>query len=161
MTKGSKMTTEQLCKSLNISHTTAIRWASEGCPHRRTPKEAFRWDLKTVEAWRAATIKSPAPADPDFLKSRARKEHALAEKHELDVATRKGQLLDKTKANRSVFEIFRQTRDSFLALPDRLAGILAAESDQHACHTLISDECRRILEDLATRVERMTDEDAA
>lgn len=148
------MTTQELCKRLDISHTTAIRWAKEGCPHRLTPKNAFRFDLKTVKLWRAANVQSPIPATPEQRKVRERKDLAVAERHEIVVKVMKGELIDRATTHKKIFAIIRQARDGVLGIADRVSGLCAAESDPKKCRAILNEEVERILEDLQKNVER-------
>ncbi len=47
----------------------------------------------------------------------------------------------------------RVVRDSLLDIPDRLAAVLAAESDSRKVHALLSAEIRQALEELTGGLE--------
>ena len=57
---------------------------------------------------------------------------------ELDVRQREGQLLDRDEIRRALFAISRQVRDRILGIPDRIADLLAAESDSVVVYQTIN-----------------------
>jgi phage terminase Nu1 subunit (DNA packaging protein) len=147
----------QLATKCGVSLSTIDHWIGKGAPHTQRKDGGYDFNLKAVRAWRETHIRPKVEAAPDLLKAKARKEQALAEKHETQLAALRGTLINREQVNRFLFSTSRQTRDAFLSLPDRLAGPLAAESDQHKVHQMITTECRRILEDLAKLVEQWED----
>lgn len=86
--------------------------------------------------------------DPVFARSQARKELFRAKMAELDYVERLGKLIDKEKAEEEYFRVGRLVRDALLNIPARLAGIVAAESDQRKVHDLLEKEIRQALEAL-------------
>jgi len=90
----------------------------------------------------------------DFASARARREKALADLAELDLAQRRGELVRLADMRAIVFKLNRQARDILLAIPDRLAP-RAVGLDQAALHSLISEEVRIVCEQIAdARTER-------
>lgn len=87
--------------------------------------------------------------DPAIAKSQAKKEEFRAKLVELEYEERVGTLVRKDEVEKEMFRIGRQVRDSLLNVPARLAGILAAESDQRKVHDLLESEMRQSLEVLA------------
>jgi hypothetical protein len=77
-----------------------------------------------------------------------KKEHFRARLMQLQFRRLKGELVSVRDVERDVFAAFRQCRDSLLGIPDRIAGIVAAESDQHQVHHILSKEIRQALLDL-------------
>lgn len=67
-------------------------------------------------------------------------------KIELDKAS--GAVVDTAVVQYAAFDTARRVRDSILNLPDRLAPLLAAESDVHTARTLLDTELRRALDEL-------------
>lgn len=67
-------------------------------------------------------------------------------KIELDKAS--GTVVDTATVQYAAFDTARRVRDSILNLPDRLAPLLAAESDVHTVRTLLDTELRRALDEL-------------
>lgn len=67
-------------------------------------------------------------------------------KIELDKA--KGMVVDSVTVRDSAFTTARRVRDAILNIPDRVAPIIAAESNTHTVRTLLDTELRRSLEEL-------------
>ena len=87
--------------------------------------------------------------NPVFAESQAEKEKFRAKLAELDYLERIAELVKKVETEAEAFRIGRQVRDAVLNVPSRLAGILAAESDQRKVHDLLEQELRQALEVLA------------
>jgi hypothetical protein len=106
---------------------------------------------------REATIESEAvPGDQpildglDYFEARAVTETYKARLARLDYELRTGQLIRAEQVEEAAMELARTVRDSLLNLPDRLAAILAAESDPAKTHKILTDELRKALNELAT-----------
>jgi hypothetical protein len=99
----------------------------------------------------AADAASGAPAagrDPTYAQAMAKKEHFLAEKHELEFRQRRGELVDLEQAKRVLFDETRRGRDHWLNWPARVAATIAAE---------LGVEPDRVAELLTTHVTRHLD----
>lgn len=97
--------------------------------------------------------------DPAIAKSQAKKEEFRAKLVELEYEERVGTLVRKDEVEKEQFRLGRLVRDGILNIPSRLAGILAAETDQRKVHDLLETELRQALEALA--VDDETDTEAA
>ena len=62
-----------------------------------------------------------------------------------------GTLVEKADVQKEAFKIGRIIRDTLMGLPDRLAGVLASETDQKKIHALLTKELCQVLEVLATQ----------
>lgn len=112
------------------------------------PGPGYVHDPKTAVA---AYIKhlQASPADAERAKEETEKlrlDNAL-KRLKLERAT--GALMSKEAVNRAWFSAGRQIRDTLENLPDRLAGPLAAETDQTAIFALLNNELRQLLETLS------------
>ncbi len=87
--------------------------------------------------------------DPVFAQSQARRELFRSKLAELEFLERVGSVVDKEKGEAEHFRIGRLVRDSLLTIPDRLSGVLAAETDQRKIHAILMNEIRQALEALA------------
>ena len=90
----------------------------------------------------------PNEAIPDFNKSRARKEHYLAELAKIQVAQQKKELMPVSEIKKTSFQLGRSIRESLANLADRLSNEIAGETDAQAIHQLLTDEHRAALEQL-------------
>ena len=124
----------------------AIRdWVSKGCPHQRTPTGEYRFDLAEVQRWRVDNL----PGHSSYAAARARKEAANAELRELQLRQKKGELVTRAAVTQAVFTMVRAARDRMANIPDRIAGLLAAERNQEKIHRMLTQEIYLALEDLS------------
>lgn len=87
---------------------------------------------KSVAQWRAAQL-------------------AIATRNEeLDLQQRQGKLVELEKVRAEWFKLVREARDRILIVADRLAGELAAETDQKRVHARLDRELRQALSGLTT-----------
>lgn len=86
---------------------------------------------------------------PIFSESQARRELYRAKMAQLEYEEKCGQLIRADEVEQAAFRMSRQVRDAILSIPARLAGILAAESEQRRIHELLEQELRQALEALA------------
>lgn len=85
--------------------------------------------------------------------SLAEAQRRLYEQREIGLALtnqqRQGQLLDGVVARREFFEAAREFREAMLAIPDRNASQLAAETDRSKIHAMLEEAIRSALETVA------------
>jgi hypothetical protein len=67
----------------------------------------------------------------------------------LEFETKQARLIEAEAVRKTIAEAVRAIRDGILGLPDRLATVLAAESDQKKVHVILKTELTRELEGLA------------
>ena len=84
-----------------------------------------------------------------YSKARAIREQYQARLAKIDYEERIGKLVAKDEVQVAAFNKFRQFRDHMLNIPDRLAPILAAETEPARVHELVATEIRRALNDFA------------
>lgn len=77
--------------------------------------------------------------------SQARKESALADLREIELQERRGNLIGRADVEEQAFKAARIVREGMLAIPDRLAHLLAAESDPAKIHAAMTEEIRKVL----------------
>ena len=90
----------------------------------------------------------------DYSKARAVRENYLARMAKLDFEERSDKLMSRDEVEVAAFKKFRDFRDSMLNIPDRMASVLAAESDPTRVHSLLSDEIRKMLTEFADAADR-------
>lgn len=88
-----------------------------------------------------------------YNKSAARLQHYKAAMAEIEYQTEIGALVKKDEMDREIFKFHRIIRDQFLNVPDRLAAVLAAETEQVKIHAIMTKEIRRVLSALAEEGE--------
>jgi hypothetical protein len=70
----------------------------------------------------------------------------------LEFETKQGRLIEAEAVRKTIAEAVRSLRDGILGLPDRLATVLAAESDSKKVHVTLKTELSRELEALANAI---------
>ena len=80
--------------------------------------------------------------------ARAFKETYKAKLAKLDFDEREGALVRRDEVDAQAFRAGKAVKDSLLAIPARLAELVAAEDDAAKCRELIESEIRQSLEEL-------------
>ena len=86
---------------------------------------------------------------PNIVVSNARAAHFKAKLARLEFLEKSGQLIDAEQVKKEAFRMGRTIRDRVEAIPDRIAAIVAAETNVKKVHKLLAAEFRGVLEDLA------------
>ena len=81
----------------------------------------------------------------EYSKARAVRESYLARLAKIDFEERTEKLVSADEVRVTSFNRFRQFRDGMLNIPDRLAAVLAAESNPRQVHELLATEIRKAL----------------
>jgi len=102
----------------------------------------------------AVTPSRPAPeslgqTSTSFGQARTIEMVFRAKLRRLEFETRQGKLIEAEVVRRAIATAVRAMRDGILGLPDRLATVLAAESDPKRVHVTLKTELSRELEALA------------
>jgi hypothetical protein len=84
-----------------------------------------------------------------YSKARAVREHYQARLAKIDYEERIGNLVSKDEVQVAAFNTHRVIRDAMLNVPDRVAAMLAAETDEAKCHEVLSTEIRKALNEFA------------
>ncbi|MGE0650270.1 MAG: hypothetical protein AB7P12_00765 [Alphaproteobacteria bacterium] len=83
-----------------------------------------------------------------LLKTRIKSEVERARLLEIKAKVEAGKYIDADEVKVAAFNKARIVRDALLSIPDRLAAVLAAETDAQKAHALIAAEIRQALEEL-------------
>ena len=91
------------------------------------------------------------PASADFLEVKTFHERRKVEKLEIEIAKRRGELVERASAEALFFDLARQERDAWLGWPARVAATMAAELglDAKALETVLDHHLREHLAGLA------------
>jgi phage terminase Nu1 subunit (DNA packaging protein) len=136
---GSK---RDLAELLGISERRITDLITAGILPKRGPNG---FDLVASVQGYIAFLKS----EPGTLKAeRTRVTKLKADLLELEFRQKKGELILKDVADRCVFASSRATRTNLHNIAPRVAGVLAAEKDQHKIFELLTRELDLALEDL-------------
>lgn len=103
-------------------------------PNATDPRDALRAKLENVV---------------DYATQRALLTQYKAELAKLELEKSQGKLIDRASTEHAAFTTARRTRDAALRISDRLATILAAETDPTKIRNMLDEEIRQALEELA------------
>lgn len=121
------------------------------------PEEATAPEEPTVEPESEPETADATPGGPTVRKvagprnyntSRAEREHYAAELKRLEFEELSGKLIAADKVREDAFQTARYVRDALLAIPDRVSGELAGETNQFRIHQRLTEEIRRALTSL-------------
>jgi hypothetical protein len=84
-----------------------------------------------------------------YNKARAVREHYQARLAKLEFEEKTAKLIAADEVKVAAFNLFRRYRDAMLNLPDRLAAILAAETEAAKCYEILATEIRKALNEFA------------
>ena len=110
-----------------------------------------RWRKRREREAEEAAGVSATNAPESIASARARRVRALADRAEVEAARLRGDLIERAKVERAIFEFARRYRDALLAWPARIAATLAARlgADPHAVEAALVAEVHQHLEELA------------
>lgn len=115
-----------LARAMGVSTVTITQWVGKGCPFEQkgSPGRPWLFSLPDVVAWREDQIQAQAVGDTtklDLNEARRRKLAAEAAHAELDLAKRRGELVEIAEVAAAVGDDYTNLRAKLLALPVRLA----------------------------------------
>src|SRR5205823_3589639 len=132
-------------------------WARNTGPRPQTTPRPVTQPLRPAAEHRTAATPAtarehtePAPkleSGLEYSKARAIRESYLARLAKIDFEERSGKLVSSDEVQVAAFNRFRQFRDHMLNISDRLAAVLAAESNPGRVHELLAAEIRKALEE--------------
>lgn len=91
-----------------------------------------------------------AESDPLLVNAKTRTEKLRADLLELDLREKRGELIVADDARRVQFNLARSTRNAILAVPARLAPLLAPIADAAEIERVLETELRKICQQLAS-----------
>lgn len=126
--------------------------AAQEAAQRHDPAPLVPVAPSTPIAPRAAASDAPprSPQEPATLnEARARREQAMAQMAELDLAHKRGELVSAAEVERALAAKVLAVRESLDTLADRLSPLLAAEVDAAKVYAMLRTEIRQALSQLA------------
>lgn len=168
-----RLTTMALAKHLRVSRETIQAWNRKGLPHDREKTQDGKirclFDPTTVAAWlksqgseRAkdmAGAKGDAPAQGeggptleavkiDLALMELRRRKADAERRELELAQRRGELVPRAEVEQSTIARILEVRAALMGLAARVTPRVVGQ-DGATVHGIVDEEARRICEAFA------------
>ncbi len=108
-------------------------------------------DRSAAKKQPAATVKE----DGRFMSARVEELVAKAAWQRLKLEKEAGRLVEKESTRQAAFTLARTAQETLIAIPDRLSSILAAESNAAKVHAVLSEEIRRVCNELASGAKEM------
>lgn len=115
-------------------------------------EQAMKANADPVTLIRSDQSSDLAPTQPgavDFVTARTMREAFKAKMAKLEYEEKSGTLTDAAKVKQDAFKAGRIIRDELLAIPDRMADVLAAEDDPRKVGELLQEELEAILNAMA------------
>lgn len=100
----------------------------------------------------AMLLKDPMAA---YNIARAQNEQKRGEQMDIELAKSRRDLISQEGTVRAVTDLASATRAAFERMPDRIATVLAAESDPHAVYTMLQNEIDSICATLSKQAEEL------
>ena len=154
MPKGNEVNKSALAETFGVSLPTVNAWVRRGCPVVQKGSKSRQWLFNTAEvaAWRedeaaAAAVGDTAKMDMD--EDRRRNEAAKAAMSELDLAKRRGELIEIESVAEYVGEEYSRIRAKLLALPVKIAPMLETTETLQQRREIIEDGISECLAELS------------
>lgn len=129
--------------------------------------ERLKPGAKTAAAVQASPPAPPPPPAPagalapvdalaptSFHLAKTLREGAEAQMAQLRLAELRGELVKAEEVRRRAFELARGARDLLMAIPARVAAIVAAETDPAKCQEILDAEVRQVCAEIAKMGEQ-------
>jgi hypothetical protein len=143
-----ELTIRGYAKHRGVSHTAVEKAIQQG--RIRTTASGLIDAEQADQDWSRNTASNREPGTaPSYSQSRAIREAYLARLAKLDYEERSGKLVDAEEVASAITTMTMGTRDGLLAIPSRIAPILAAETDEHQVYQILDEEIRRTLGSLS------------
>jgi hypothetical protein len=98
-------------------------------------------------------VQAPSsPGIPSYSDSRAIRERYAAMILKLEFEEKSAKLIDKAELKMKLAKLHMAVRDSLRTIPDRVAPIVAAETDQAKIHAMLLKEIGQALEGLGSAI---------
>ncbi|MCK6467194.1 MAG: hypothetical protein L6Q53_03225 [Candidatus Brocadia sinica] len=149
----------QLSKIMQVSQVTLRDWVSKGMPAKRTDR-GYLCNPDEVFKWREQYLAEKKQNSEGYGQARTERMIWLARQSQLNYERESGKLVDASEVRQAAFETARMTRDAILAVPDRVASLLAGEIsasgkiDKTRVHEILGKELRQALENLSNNLNR-------
>lgn len=140
----------ELAAAFGCSQESVRLWSiNDGLPclRRGSPGVEARYPLPECIAWLVARERAKEAENPTGR--RAEWVAVKIDRERLKLAEEAGKLVAVDGVRSAAALVGRRVRDSLLTIPDKLAPVIAAETDQARCWSLLDAEIRSALTALA------------
>jgi len=155
-----------LAALMGVSSVTIGQWVSKGCPYvqKGAAGKAWVFDVPEVVGWREQQVALQAVGDTkslDIDEARRRKLAAEAALSELDLAVRKGELVEIESVASAVAEEYANVRAKLLGLPTKVApqaiGITETAELQSLLESVVTEALEELVRDGVYSAEGATE----
>lgn len=110
-------------------------------------KAKKEWEANTTNRKTLQTVMAGSQG-PTINQSRTVLEAYRAKMAKVEYEAKIGTLVLAETVKKQAFACAREARDRLMNIPDRVAGLVAAESNERSCHEILMREIRAVCEDL-------------
>jgi len=145
--------TSAFAKRGGVNPATVYGWKSRGKLDVENGKIRVENSLKSIEKLpgykKAKPDKKRIPDTPlNLYEAKSLHEQYKAGKAKLELEQTIGKLVLAQEVEAEAFKVARTVRDTFQALPERLASVLAEEGDEFTVHQILTQEINQCLQAL-------------
>jgi len=149
---------EQTAARFGISPQGFRQWIAKGAPsiQKASPGVPWLFCFACVNRHRAGLAEEKdggGKTKLDYWAEKTRREKAEATLAEMKLAQLRGEMVEQAAVSRAWQDILQSIRDKFLAMPAKLAPLLAAASTPGEALQILQEENHAILENLSTLPE--------
>lgn len=154
--------TEQLADIYDISTAQIYKWVKDGCPVKikgSAAKGSHQFSTKAVATWREKRAVSQATKnfdDENLTKEEAQRRKISAEAGlaELELAQKKGLVVDLAELERNLSGRFAEVRAALRKIPERVVLRLVGVTDEAFIKSTVLSEVDSALEGLADGIQQ-------
>ncbi len=154
--------TEELAQLYDISTAQIYKWVKDGCPVKdkaTAAKGSHKFDTKKVSTWREKRAVSQATKNFDdelLTKEEAQRRKVAAEAGlaELELAQKKGLVVDLAELERDLSNRFAELRASLRKIPERVVLRVVGQTDETTIKSIVLTEVDTVLENLADGIQQ-------
>jgi len=160
------MTKKELAEAMGVQAQTVSGWIRKGFIQKKDDYDleevksdlALKRDSRYLSAGKSKTGKSKAVREKIIeitgaaekgLLSREKAEELIAnlkaELLQLELDKAKGELVNREQVNREHSAVIMATKNQFLNIPDRIAGLLSVTDSQVDCRRMLKEEINNVL----------------
>ena len=145
--------TSAFARRVGVNPATVFGWKSRGKLDVEDGKIRVENSLKSIEklpAFKKKKTESQKADTPlNLYEAKSLHEQYKAGKAKLELEQTTGRLVLKSEVENTAFKLARTVRDTFQALPERLASVLAEETDEFTVHEILTKEINSCLKSIA------------
>lgn len=146
--------TDQLAEMFDVHRSTISQWIKAGMPifERGTTGRAHKFKVADVIHWRNKRAVEAATGNTDLLtadEAKRRKLQAEAGLQEIELAKKKGTVVDLAEFERDLSNKFAELSKNIMNVPNRVSMQIVGESDESVINQKITSELKIALEVLS------------